>query len=171
MNFSDQITKTREQIQGLETEHARLISQPRSRQQVTEFVRDGVRAIEPFATSETSLTLEHLSAGQQADLLTVNASAMTPQGPVHVTIDLLPLMVRLLGVDAVSKALLVGIDNIPAGLTPATRETQMAAITAELDGLQAREESLIREAAQSGQDIPRRLDADARFVLALEASK
>lgn len=171
MKFLDQITKTRDQIQGLKTEHVRLVAQPRSRQQVTEFVRDGVRDIETSAASETALMLERLAAGQPAELLTVNASAMTPQGPVSVSINLLPVMVRLLGGAAVRKALLLGAEDIPEGMAPAAREKRLTAISGELDDLQLQEEHLIREAALDGQDIPHRFDADPAYVLALETCK
>jgi hypothetical protein len=166
MKFLEQVTKTRERIQELKAELARVTAQPRSRQQVLEHVRESVRAIGPFAESENMLTLERLAAGQPANLLTVKASAMTTHGPVTVTVDLLPVMVRLLGVDAVHKALLTGVDGIDKGLPPTARKHQMQSIAASLDDLQTQEEHLIREAALDGCDIARRLDAEARFVLA-----
>ena len=166
MTLSDQIDAARGRIHNLETERAALEAQPRSRQQVPEFVRDGVRDVESAAASGTLLTLERLAAGQPADLLTVTASAMTHHGPVLVTVDLLPVMVRLLGVATVRRALLVGIDSLPEGLEPAARNHRLQPLTSELHDLQTREESLIRDAAIAGQDIPRRSNADPAYVLA-----
>ncbi len=167
MKFLEQITKTRDRIQELKAELERVTAQPRSRQQVGDYVRENVRSIRPLAASENMLTLERLAAGHPTGLLKVKASAMTPAGPVTVTVDLLPVMVRLLGVDAVFKALLVGVEDVPKGLPPESRAHQMQTIAAALDDLQTQEEHLIREADLDGCTIARRLDAQARFVLAI----
>lgn len=166
MKFSEQIEAARRHIGMCRGDRATILAQQRSRQQVTEHVREAVSDVVDTAAADNMLTLKRLAAGQTASLLTVNVSAMTPHGPVYVAVDLLPVMVRLLGAAAVRKALLAGIDDLPEGLTPAERTKRLAALDDELDTLQTQEENLIRGAARDGHDIPRRPDAEARFVLA-----
>ena len=151
------INEIREQIAALKGEQAAIITQPVSRADVEQAVRDGVRGCEPFSEAAILQTLQRLAAGQPAPLLTVRA------GPV--VIDLLPVFIRMLGAAAVTKALLKDIDSIPAGLQPEARTERLAAIVTELQTLETDEETLIRE---SGDDaIPRRPDADPAAVLAL----
>lgn len=166
MKFSEQIEAVRRHIGMCRGDRAAILAQQRSRQQVTEHVREAISDVVDTAAADNMLTLKRLATGQTTSLLTVNVSAMAPHGPVHVAIDLLPVMVRLLGAAAVRKALLAGIDDLPEGLTPAERAKRLAGLDDELDTLQTQEERLIREAALDGQDIPRRPDANPVIVLA-----
>lgn len=170
MSYAEQIQDLRGKITELRAEYSAMVAQPRCRDEVSRLVRDGVQDAAGVGERQTARTLAQLAAGLPVDLLAVNVSAMTAQGPVQVRIDLLPVMVRLLGAAAVRKALTAGVDAIPEGLPSDARAERLAAVTAELVDLQTKEENLIREAADAGQDIPRRPDAGARFVLALDTT-
>lgn len=145
----------REQITALKGEQAAIISQPFSRDAVERAVRDGVKDCESISEAQTLHTLQRLAAGQPAPLLSVRESS---------SIDMLPIFVRMLGTAAVTKALLRGLDYIPAGLAPEARASRLAAIVAELHTLESSEEQLIRD---GGEAITRRVDADPAAVLAL----
>lgn len=155
-----EITTLREQIAALKSEQATIIAQPVSRDAVAQSVRDGVQDAAPQSEQQSLATLQRLATGQPAPLLTVKA--MTPHGPA--TIDLLPVMIRMLGTAAVTKALLRGLDDVPDGLAPEALAKRLATIVAELRALEVGEETLIRE---SGGVIARRPGADPAAVLAL----
>lgn len=159
--MTENLLAVRESIQALKIEAARIESQSCSRDHVQRAVHDGVRDGESEAHSPQ--TLQRLAAGQPATLLTVKA--MTSHG--QVSIDLLPIFIKVLGAPAVTKALLRGLDDIPVGLNPDARATRLEAIKTELYRLETSEEATIREAENAGEVIARRPEADPRCVLAL----
>lgn len=158
MKFLDQITEKRERIAALETEWEALEMQPRSRKQVEDIVTEQIDTAARKAP-ESLRTLQRLAAGHAADVLTVAAP--------HGRVDLLPVMVRLLGAGVVKAALLADIGQIPKGLESFSRGNRLAAIERELHELQTQEENLIREAKLTGQDIPRRPNAEPPYLLAV----
>lgn len=157
------ISTIREQIKNLQAEQAAIAQQVNSRDAVRQIVRDGVRDCEPISEGHTLQTLQRIAAGQPAPLLTVRA--MTPHGPV--TVDLLPVFIRLLGAAAVTEALSRGLDEIAVGLDTEARIARADAITDELHKLGESEERLIRKSEASGEIIARRPDANPACVLAL----
>jgi hypothetical protein len=158
---TENLLAIRESIHALQIEAAGIEFQWRSRDHVQEAVHEGVRGGESEA--HTLPTLQRLAAGQPAPLLTVKA--MTPHGTV--SIDLLPIFIKVLGAPAVTKSLLRGLDDIPVGLNPDARATRLETIKTELHRLETSEESTIREAENAGEAIARRPEADPRCVLAL----
>ena len=156
----------REHIKTLQAEQVSIVQQVNSRDAVRQTVRDGVRDCEPVSEGQTLQTLQRIAAGQPAPLLTVRA--MTPHGPV--TVDLLPVFIRLLGAEAVTEALSRGMDEIAVGLDTEARTARADTITDEIGRLGNTEEQLIRRSEASGEIIARRADAEARFVLALDTN-
>lgn len=165
MNHAADVRETRDNITRLGQERDALELQARSREGVRREVIDQIEAATVNAANLDKRTLGTLARGLPAELLTAYGTAQTESGPIHVRINLLPIALRLLGPVAVKKALLAGLEYVPAGLEPDARAERLAAIGAELDALQTEEERLIREAAVMGEDIARRPDADPHYVL------
>lgn len=168
MNFQKQTLAARAKIDTLKRERAGILASPRSRAQVAALVEERLASFAIAGAADRQLAVERLAAGQQAGLFMVSATAVTAQGPVSVNVNMGPILAQLFGAEVLRKALETAVQNIPEGMTPEAREERLAAIAAELDRLQTQEESHIRDAELTGEIIPRRLDAEARFVLALD---
>lgn len=168
MNIQKQILAARAKIEILKRERAGILASPRSRAQVAALVDDHLTSFASAGAADRQLAVERLAAGQQAGLFMVSATAVTAQGPVSVNVNMGPILAQLFGAEVLRKALETAVQSIPEGMSPEAREERLAAIAAELDRLQTQEEGHIRDAELTGEAIPRRLDAEARFVLALD---
>lgn len=171
MNFREKIREARSKIDALKSELATLEEQGISRPEVEDLLSERIASFTIEGRVQRQRALDRLSRGIPAGLFHVRATGATATGePVNVTLDMGPILTQLLGEDIMQQALQSALSGMSAGLAPDVKESRHKAILADLEALQTKEESYIRDAELTGEVIPRRLDAEARFVLALDTN-
>lgn len=169
MNFREKIRAARSKIDALKSELATFEEQGISRPEIEDLVSELITSFAIEGRTQRQRALDRLSHGIPAGLFHVRATGATVSGePVNVTLDMGPILTQLLGEDIMQQALQSALSGMSAGLAPDVKESRRKAILADLEALQAKEESHIRDAELTGEVIPRRPDAEARFVLALD---
>ncbi|WP_088285943.1 hypothetical protein [Ideonella sp. A 288] len=131
----------------------------------------------PPAHSEIrAALLAHLS--ESADRTSRAAGARVASHPAHAlrvpvgpdgSVDLAPLLSLLFGPDRLAKPLLSAMEglNLPDGMPAAERAATVAALDAELDDLERREEREVCRMEAAGRRVLRRPNARPDIVLAL----
>lgn len=145
-------------IAGLQAERTKLQvstrDQGEARAEITAYM---AQSAEPIAAR---LRYAVTAAGIGTDLLIARPRA---DGAV----DLGPVLVALLGPDALAAALSRYVDELPPAADRAERAARLAEIAAELTDLEEREERLICELEKQGLQADRRGDARPEIVLAI----
>lgn len=161
------VESLRATIRTLQAERERLQQQRRSRQQVVDTVRAMVSGWERKGRAHMARHLAMAAAAEPSAPLTMHGVGVvkTSPGPVEVVIDPAPLLVAMLGTEAVEAALLATIDSVPEGLTPELKRDRLAQIAASLDAAEIEEERLVEQSEADGMPIGRRPDARAEIVL------
>jgi hypothetical protein len=145
MSRPPSIESIRKRIAALQAEKAELSTQRRSRQEVTILLESMIA--QSFAAGTATLERE-LGKGALGE----------PFSPVLLTV---PTLVALLGIDTIKAAFCAPLEAIPLGMPTADRIARLEAINADLDQLEAQEESICES-----EGIERRVDARAEIVLA-----
>ena len=162
-----QIDGLRETIKALQAERSTLLAQPRSRVEIVAAVDDWVTHSQQQGDAAMHREVAKLAAGQPAELLRVKGLSVGSAGAAVATIDLGPMLVALLGADAVRAAFLARMETLPEGMDTTARRLRLAEIDAELDTLEAEEEREIETSESTSWPIARRADARPEIVLAL----
>ena len=164
-----QVEQLRGTIRALQAERDALAGQRRSRDDVRALVESLVDRWHAQGCDAIERELQRAAAGGAPDLLTLHGAAVVPAAPsaAPVALDLAPVLVGLLGAETVLAALLSRLDAVPEGTPPDARRERLAAIAAQLDGLERDEEKLIESSDFEGEPIERRADARPEIVLAV----
>ena len=171
MTQTNDIAALREQIATLQAEQRTLQGQPLWRGDVELQIRGLVHHLHALGSEALSRELERSAAGAFPTPFHVQGNLPIGQvnGVAPFSVDLGPLLVALLGEEAVLATLLKNKAIIPVGLKPAERTARLAAIAAELDRLEVEEEALIESSEMFGEQITRRRDARPEIILAVTA--
>lgn len=158
---AERVDALRAEIRDRQDERARLRSLPRDRATVETIVRNTVAAWHTEGSMHVTRELRKVAAGAAHSLLVQHGlvAPSTAPAPAPFALNLGPMFVALLGNEAVEAALMRFVDETPAGMPARERDARIAEINAELDRLEADEESLIVLAGREGEHIARRRDA------------
>lgn len=146
----------RDRIAALQNERLALQSQPKSAAEVAQEVTARVEAAHAAGTEALANELQFVAAGSGGDPFKLHA--------MHGQVDVAPLLVAMLGKDAVLAAMLATLDRIPTGIPTEERNARVAAIDAELETLQFEEGDLVFSL-----DVDPRADADPKYMLMVPA--
>lgn len=160
----DQINLLREQICELQEEYAQLKANTRNREEVIEHIDYMVRRWESSGQALIEREFGKSVLGEFSTPLTVKAGVPLQAAPsfTHVSIDFGPILVAILGGEAVRNALAGFTGNIANGPNSCTRINRMFAIQQKLDALETEEERLI---VSLNGDVDRRPNARTEIVL------
>ena len=168
MTFLEKVRAARGKIEALKNELATIDAQTRSRAEVEAILSERIDSFAVEGRAQRQRALDRISRGIPAGLFHVRATGATDSGDsVNVTLDMGPILTQLLGEGVMLKALRSAISGLPAGLAPDAKKKRRNAILADMDAAHKDEESAIRDAEAIEETIPRRLDADPRYVLSL----
>lgn len=168
MSRPPSIETLRKRIAALQAERAELESQTRSRAEVVTTLEGLIAQWSAMGAATIARELERLALGQPAEPLTMRKAVPVGAAPgvAPVSVNFGPLMVALLGADAVKSALMGFVQAIPEGVPTAQRLARLAEIGEELDRLESEEESMV---VASGGTIERRANARPEIILGCEA--
>lgn len=160
------IDALRKQIAALQAEHLELSSQKFSRPEVSATLDSMIANWSKAGLQSMVRDLTRAANGEPVAPLTLRAAAPVAAAPgvAQVNLNLGPLLVAMLGAEAVKAALAGALGTLPEGMPRAARLDRLSAIAAELDRLEADEEALIDAA---GGAIERRPDARPEIILAV----
>jgi hypothetical protein len=162
-----QIEVLRKQIAALQAEHLELSSQKRSGAEVGAMVDGMIAGWSAAGLQALGRDLARAANGEPVDPLTLRSAApvaAAPPGVAQISLNLGPLLVAMLGPDAVKAAFAGVLATLPPGTDRAERLKRLEAIGAELDALERDEETMI---VASGGAIERRPDARPQIILAV----
>lgn len=155
----NKLEKLQTQIVARQHELAAVRAMPRAQSEVAADVVALVDAAHAAGTEALALNLQIL--GMASPRHENPFKFPTHGGSVNLT----PMLAAVLGKDALTRALLAGAENAPAGITSDERAQRIEAITKELDELQWREAELVLETG-----VDPRANADpAYYILEREA--
>lgn len=161
MTNMDKLTQIRARIAAIQSEQKMLEEQKRSRKQIGEYLDAVIEHAATKAADHLRTNTARAASGVMADFFTVYG--MSVQGPVAV--NMAPLLVMMMGADAVRKAAGQALAAIPEGAAPLARARQIKELADTLHTACMEEESLIREAERRGEIIAYRADADPAYAL------
>lgn len=161
------IADLREQIAALQDERARLGALPRDRATVEQIVRQAVAVWHAEGAAHVEREISKIAKGAAHSLLVSHGivAVGVPGVPQPFALNLGPMLVAVLGTDAVERALLRFVDQTPAGAPARERDARTAEIDIELDRLELEEEQTIVLAAGKGVHVARRCDARPEIVV------
>ena len=142
----------RERIAALQSERTALLAQPKSAAEVAQEITARVDAAHAAGAEALATELQSVAAGVSGDPFKLRA--------MHGQVDVAPLLVAMLGKDAILSAMLATLDRIPTGIPTAERNVRIAAIDTELEALQYEEGDLVFSL-----DVDPRADADPKYML------
>lgn len=159
--YEQHVADLREQIAALQDERARLRALPRDRATVEQIVRQTVAAWHAEGSAHVERELSKVARGSAHALLVAQGlvAPSTASVPQPFALSLGPMLVAVLGAEAVERALLRFVDETPAGMPVHERDARLAEIADELDRLERDEEKTIVEAEREGEQIARRRNA------------
>lgn len=165
--YTEHVADLRQQITERQDERARLRSLPRDRATVEAVVKKTVAHWDAEGRAHVDRQLSTIAAGNAHALLVSHGLVAPGTGavPQPFALNLGPMFVAILGVDAVEAALLRFVDETPAGIPARERDARLAEIAEELDRLERDEETTIARAAREGEYIARRPDARPEIIL------
>lgn len=157
--LNEQVQDVRARIWLLREERDTVWNQARSRSEVHGYIRDKVAGWGQNFEKRERLNLRLLAAGHVGvDLLGENAYGRE--------VGLGEALVALLGAEAVEAALTRHLNaEVPPGLDRAERSARLFQIEAEIEALEAEEETLIEASEETDRSIARRRDAKPHIVL------
>lgn len=158
------IDTLRKKIAALQAERDTLNAQKRSRSEVAAMLDSMVTQWATAGQSTLSRELQRATMGGASEPLTLRGVAPIASAPgaVQINLNVGPLLVVLLGQDAVKAALIASLGTLPEGMPSVQRLERLSAISAELDRLETEEEALVE-----AHGIERRTDARPEIVLAV----
>ncbi len=162
----DHVAALRKQIATLQAERNDLTASKRSRAEVATMLDATVSSWALTGHATLAREVNRAAAGLPVELLSLHGTvpiAATP-GAASVRLQAGPLLVALMGTDAIKSALAASLSAVPEGVPTAARLARIREIAMELDKLEAEEESLIEVADGA---IERRADARPEIVLAV----
>jgi hypothetical protein len=162
----DQVVTLRERIAKLQAERIRLTASKRSRAEVATMLDATVSSWALTGHAVLAREVNRAAAGLPVELLSLRGVVPVPAAPGAASISLSagPLLVALMGADAVKSALAATLSTVPEGMPTTARLARIAEIASELNKLEAEEEALI-DAADGA--IERRADARPEIILAV----
>jgi len=148
----------------------------RARNAALKAERDSLQSAAPHVDDVHSDVLDHVrrtaentGATLRSRLLTGDVNrALRVRPSEDGTVDLLPVLVHILGPDALSDVLVRHLTPTPGVLTAAERTARLAEIDDALLTLEREEEAQIEASEAAGTPVARRADADPRAVLGVE---
>ncbi len=163
---ADELAQLRARIQALQAERTDLEAQRRSRAEVAAMVDAMTNIWHAQGLAQLERDVGLAAAGEPVDFLTIKGVSPVTAAPgvAQVSLQVGPLLVALMGRDAVKSAFAAAIEGIPSGMPAAARVERLRAIAAQLDDLELQEERIIES---SGGEFERRADARPEIVLAL----
>lgn len=152
----------RKRIAALQEERAELDQQKRSRAEVAAQLESLVASWGYTGTGMLTREAQRAATGAASEPLTLRTVAPVAAGVAQINLNVGPLLVAILGTEAVKAALLASVCTIPEGMSSAARAARLAEISSELDKLETEEERICVETGAE-----RRPDARAEIVLAV----
>lgn len=154
----------RKKIYALQAERDALTSQKRSRAEVAALLENLVANWASTGAATLVRELQLAASGQPSEPLSLRGSAVVTAAPgaAQINLNMGPVLVALMGQDAVKAALIGAVAAIPEGMPSKDRMERLEAIAAELDELERDEERMVME---SGAE--RRTDARPEIILEL----
>lgn len=165
-NASDQVAVLRKQIATLQAERNELTACKKSRAEVAAMLDAMLSSWSHTGHASLAREVNRAAAGLPVELLSLHGTVPIAAAPgaANVSLSAGPLLVALLGTDAIKNALAASLSAVPEGLPTAARLARIREIATELDKLEAEEESLIAVADGA---IERRADVRPEIVLAV----
>jgi hypothetical protein len=163
-NRQAEIDQIDTRLRALDTEANTLLKSRRNGPAIRKHIRAQLDAVHARDAADHLTALVSLADGGSASLLAVNLAIETASGPVQVSLDLAPLIIRLLGKDAVAEALIRPLTD-SAGAEAIRHSARAEAINAEIERHSSRRNELAPEEAPKGateQEL--RAVADAAFA-------
>lgn len=171
--YAEHVADLREQIAALYAERARLRALPRDHATVEKIVKQAVAAWHAEGAAHVERELSKVARGSAHALLVAQGLVAPSTAPVPqpFALNFGPMLVAVLGADAVERALLRFVAETPAGMPAREREARIAEINAELDRLELDEEQAIVRAEREGEGIARRRDARPDIICRVLSDK
>jgi hypothetical protein len=166
MARSSKIDNLRQQISALQAERVELSSQTRSRDEVATMVGTMISNWQAAGLQSIGRDLMRAASGEPVEALTLRSAAPVAAAPgvAQISLNLGPMLVAMLGADAVKAAFAGVLGTLPQGIDRAKRLERLECIGVELDALEQEVELLIVAAAGT---VDRRPDARPEIILAV----
>lgn len=159
------LDKVRGVIRELQGKLSAVQNQKRSRAEVKAYIGAAIDRWVSAANQQEARRLYACVAGEPVQFLTVHATVHTDTGAQRVSFDMGPVMVAMLGPDAVRDVLQRRLADLPEGMQAESRADAIAHLEHELSEQAAKEEGLLRDCWAEGDRVDYRPDADPAVVL------
>lgn len=165
------LERIRTAILSLKGQLEEIRLQKRSRTEVKAYIGD---AIDRWTADAAKIEARRLYAcvrGDPVQFMTVTATVYTDSGAHLVSFDMGPLLVTMIGADAVRDALQRRVHDLPEGMPSESRHDAMVHLENDIAELEEKEETALRACWADGDPVAYRPDADPAVVLTHGAPK
>ncbi|CAN7592284.1 hypothetical protein LJR175_004391 [Variovorax sp. LjRoot175] len=152
-------------LRALNAEANTLMKTRRNGPAIRKHIHAQLDAVHSRDHTDHLTALVSLADGGSESLLAVNLAIETVSGPAQVSLDLAPLIIRLLGKDAVAEALTRPLTD-SAGAEAIRHSARAVAINAEVERLSSRRNELVpHEAPEEATEQELTAAAEAAYAL------